>query len=105
MALRYNAWKISFKTIKGNLFTGTVETTNVPIVTNLRQDPWERSQDESTSYGKWWGEKIWTLVPAVTIVQQFLGTFIAYPPSQKGGSLSVTQFLDAVSAGAAGAGK
>ncbi len=105
MALRYNAWKISFKTIKGNLFTGTVETTNVPIVTNLRQDPWERYQDESTSYGKWWGEKIWTLVPAVNIVQQFLGTFVAYPPSQKGGSLSVTAFLDAVSAGASGAGK
>jgi arylsulfatase A-like enzyme len=42
MALRYNAWKISFKTIKGNLFTGTVETTDVPLVTNLRQDPWER---------------------------------------------------------------
>ena len=83
MALRYNAWKISFKTIKGNLFTGTVESTNVPIVTNLREDPWERYQDESTSYGKWWGEKIWTLVPAVNIVQQFLGPSLPIRPVRR----------------------
>ena len=105
MALRYNAWKISFKTIKGNLFTGTEESTNVPIVTNLRQDPWERYQDESTSYGKWWGEKIWTLVPAVNIVGEFLKTFEEYPPSQKSGSISVSQFLEAISSGAQGSGK
>jgi arylsulfatase A-like enzyme len=105
MALRYNEWKLSFKTIKGNLFTGTVETTNVPLVTNLRQDPWERYQDESMLYGRWWGDKLWTMVPAVTIVQGFLGTFVAYPPSQKGGSISVERFLDAISTGAAGQGK
>ncbi len=83
MALRYNAWKITFKTIKGSLFTGTEESTNVPIVTNLREDPWERYQDESTSYGLWWGQKLWTLVPAVDLVQQFLGTFVAYPPVRR----------------------
>jgi arylsulfatase A-like enzyme len=105
MAVRYDEWKLSFKTIKGNLFTGTVETTNVPLVTNLRQDPWERYQDESMLYGRWWGDKLWTMVPAVTIVQGFLGTFVAYPPSQKGGSISVERFLDAISTGAAGQGK
>jgi hypothetical protein len=104
MALRYNAWKISFKIIKGNLFTGTVETTDVPLVTNLRQDPWERYQDESMLYGKWWGEKLWTMVPAVTIVVGFLRTFEEYPPSQKSGSISVSHFLEAISSGANGGG-
>jgi arylsulfatase A-like enzyme len=104
MALRYNAWKLSFKTIKGNLFTGAEETTNVPLVTNLRADPWERYQDESMLYGRWWGDKLWTMVPAVTIVGGFLQTFEAYPPSQRSGSLSVTRFLDAIQSGAAGAG-
>jgi hypothetical protein len=46
-ALRYNDWKLSFKTIKGNLFTASEESTNVPLVTKLRQDPWERYQDQS----------------------------------------------------------
>jgi len=105
MAVRYDAWKLSFKTIKGNLFTGSVESTNVPLVTNLRQDPWERYQEESMLYGRWWGDKLWTMVPAVTVVQGFLGTFVAYPPSQKGGSISVERFLDAIETGAAGQGK
>jgi hypothetical protein len=59
------------------------------LVTNLRQDPWERYQSESFLYGRWWGEKLWTMIPAVRIDGQFLGTFKDYPPSQVSGSLSV----------------
>jgi arylsulfatase len=105
MAVRYNAWKLSFKTIEGNLFTGKEDSTNVPLVTNLRQDPWERYQDESMMYARWWGDKLWTMVPAVQIVGQFLATFKEYPPSQVSGSLSVTRFLEAIQSGAAGGGK
>jgi len=93
MAVRYNAWKLNFKTIIGNLFTGKEDSTNVPVVTNLRQDPWERYQTESMLYGRWWGEKLWTMVPAVTIVGEFLATFMAYPPSQVSGTLSVEKAL------------
>jgi arylsulfatase A-like enzyme len=105
MALRYDAWKLAFKTIKGNLFTGTEETTNVPLVTNLRQDPWERYQDQSMMYARWWGEKLWTMVPAVTLVGQFLETFKEYPPSQRGGTLSIERALEMVQDGASGGGK
>jgi arylsulfatase len=59
-AVRYDDWKVTFKTIKGNLFTGTEESTNVPLVSNLRQDPWERYQEQSMLYGRWWGDKLWT---------------------------------------------
>jgi arylsulfatase A-like enzyme len=104
-ALRYDDWKVSFKTIKGNLFTGTEEMTNVPLVTNLRQDPWERYQDESMMYARWWGDKLWTMVPAVAIVGQFLQTFREYPPSQVGGSLSIERALKTLEAGASGGGK
>src|ERR1700710_633813 len=104
-AVRYNDWKLSFKTIKGNLFTGTEESTNVPIVTNLRMDPWEKYPTESMLYGRWWGEKLWTMVPAVTIVGGFLQTFRESPPSQVGGSLSIERALRAVEAGASGGGK
>jgi arylsulfatase A-like enzyme len=105
MAMRYDDWKVSFKTIKGNLFTGEAQTTAAPIVTNLRQDPWERYQDESMNYGKWWGEKLWTMVPAVQIVGGFLQSFKAYPPSQASGGLTVSQFLEGISRGASGGGK
>jgi arylsulfatase len=104
-AVRYADWKLSFKTIKGNLFTGTEESTNVPLVTNLRQDPWERYQTESMLYGRWWGDKLWTMVPAVTLVGGFLQTFKEYPPSQVGGSLSIEKALQMVERGAGGGGK
>jgi hypothetical protein len=74
------AWKISFKTIEGNLNTDIEVSTNVPWVTNLRADPWERYQSESMLYGRWWGDKLWTMVPAVQIVGQYLVTFKEYPP-------------------------
>jgi hypothetical protein len=44
-------------------------------VTNLRQDPWERYQDQSMMYARWWGDKLRTMVPGVNIVGRFLLTF------------------------------
>lgn len=104
-AVRYADWKLSFKTIKGNLFTGSEESTNVPLVTNLRSDPWEKYPDQSMMYARWWGEKLWTMVPAVTLVGGFLQTFKEYPPSQVGGSLSIEKALQAAERGASGGGK
>ena len=93
MAIRYGAWKITFKTIEGNLFTGHEASTNVPIMTNLRADPWERYQSESMMYGKWWGQKLWTVVPAGVVTAKYLQTFKDYPPSQKVGSFGVDQLM------------
>jgi hypothetical protein len=50
-------------------------------------------------------EKLWTMVPAVEIVGGFLQTFKEYPPNQASGSLTVSQFLEAVSKGASRSGK
>jgi arylsulfatase len=104
-ALRYDIWKISFKWIEGNLCTGTIKTANVPIVVNLRQDPFERYPFESDMYRRWQADKLWTLVPAQAIVVGFLQSFKDYPPSQASGSFGVQQFLEQLQSGAAGAGK
>ena len=104
-AVRYDDWKVTFKTIKGNLFTGTEESTNVPLVTNLRQDPWERYQDQSMMYARWWGDKLWTLIPSSAIVGQFLQTFKEYPPSQTSGTFGIEKALKMIEAGSRGGGK
>jgi arylsulfatase len=75
-----------------------------PIVTNLRQDPWERYQTESMMYARWWGDKLWTLVPSAAIVGQFLQTLKAYPPSQASGTFSIDRALQMLQAGASGGG-
>jgi arylsulfatase A-like enzyme len=104
-AVRYDDWKVAFKTIKGNLFTGTEESTNVPWVTNLRQDPWERYQEQSLMYTRWWGDKLWTLIPSAALVGQFLQTFRGYPPSQTSGTFGIEKALHAIEEGSKGGGK
>jgi arylsulfatase len=98
MAVRYKQWKLAFSTIKGNLFTGEKQSTNMPLVTNLRADPWERYQDQSMLYGRWWGEQLWAMVPAGAVCKEFLDTFEEFPPSQVGGSFGIDKMLEKVNA-------
>jgi hypothetical protein len=53
-------------------------------------------QEESMLYGKWWGQKLWTVVPAGAVAGQYLQTFVDYPPSQVGGSFGIEQILKKV---------
>jgi arylsulfatase A-like enzyme len=102
-ALRVDDWKIHFKIMEGNLTSAVLKPLNMPHVINLRQDPFERFPSESAMYFRWWADKLWTFVPAQTIVGQFLQTFREFPPSQRSGSFSVDQVLDQlVSPGGAG---
>jgi arylsulfatase len=95
-AMRVEDWKISFKVMAGNLATSTLKAPNMPEVVNLRQDPFERFHDESLSYMRWYGDKLWTFVPAQKIVGEFLATFREFPPSQKSGSFSLDQVLQSL---------
>ncbi len=104
-ALRYGPWKIQFSWIEGNLFTGKRTSMNVPLVTNLREDPFERAPFESDMYRRWAGDKLWTLVPAQAIAGKFIQSFKDYPPSQRSGSMNLDVIMEALAAGAAGAGK
>ena len=83
-AVRYDDWKVTFKTIKGNLFTGT---------------------EDSMMYARWWGDKLWTLIPSSAIVGQFLMTFKEYPPSQTSGTFGIEKALKMIEAGSSGGGK
>jgi arylsulfatase len=104
-ALRYGPWKIEFSWIEGNLFTGKRTSMNVPLVVNLRQDPFERAPFESDMYRRWAGDKLWTLVPAQAIAGKFIQSIKDYPPSQRSGSMNLDVIMQTLSAGAAGAGK
>jgi len=104
-ALRIDDWKISFKIMQGNIAVGTVIQPNMPVVVNLRQDPFERFYGESQMYPRWAGDKLWAFVPAQAIVGQFIQSFKEYPPSQKSGSFSVDQVLQALQTGGAGTNK
>jgi arylsulfatase len=97
-AVRVQDWKLSFRVMEGNLLTSTSKAPNMPIVCNLRQDPFERFATESAMWMRWASDKLWTFVPAQQIVGEFLATFKEFPPSQKSGSFSVDQVLQQLQA-------
>ena len=70
---------------------------NVPLVVNLRADPFEVSPDAGM-YTRWYADKLWVMVPAQAIVGQFLQSFKEFPQRQKSASFNVQQVLDQMKA-------
>lgn len=96
-AVRVDQWKIHFAVQEGNLQDSFRREVNMPYVVSLRQDPFERAMRESKMYFRWYADKMWTFVPAQTVVAKFIETFAEYPPSQKSGTFGPSQALEKLS--------
>jgi len=66
----------------------------IPLIFNLRRDPYERSQKTSNTYYDWMLDRVYLLVPAQTYVGNFLMTFKEFPPRQKAASFSLDQVME-----------
>ena len=66
----------------------------VPLIFNLRRDPFERAQITSNTYYDWLIDRAFLLVPAQAYVGEFLMTFRDYPPRQKAASFSLDQVME-----------
>jgi arylsulfatase len=66
----------------------------LPMLFNLRSDPFERSQHEAGDYVRWAVDRAFVLVPAQALVAQHLESFKQFPPRQKPGSFSVDQAME-----------
>ncbi len=97
-ALRYDDWKLIFmeqriaETLEAwaNPFTPL----RVPLIFNLRRDPYERAQLTSNTYYDWVIDRVYLLVPAQRYIGRFLETFREYPPRQKAASFSLDQVME-----------
>ncbi|WP_145034014.1 arylsulfatase [Caulifigura coniformis] len=78
-ALRWNDWKLSFASSKGNIATGTREVTAWAMITNLRMDPYERGLEEGGEAIKFLAQNMWLLVPIQGKVKEFFADFDQYP--------------------------
>jgi arylsulfatase len=100
-ALRYNDWKLIFleQRVEATLqaWAEPFVPLRVPLIFNLRRDPYERSQKTSNTYYDWMLDRAYLLVPAQAYVGQFLSTFQEFPPRQKAASFSLEQVMDALS--------
>jgi len=100
-ALRYNDWKLIFmeQRVAATLqaWAEPFVPLRVPLMFNLRRDPYERSQITSNTYYDWLIDRAYLMVPAQAYVGQFLATFKDYPPRQKAASFSLDQVMEKLS--------
>lgn len=101
-ALRFNDWKINFTVQRAHgvdVWSEPFIPLRLPMMQQLRMDPFERAQEEAISYGEWSFNRLFLLVPAQVIVRNFLMTFQEFPPRQKPGSFSLDRVLEELEQG------
>ena len=103
-ALRYHDWKIIFMEQKEEgtfrVWMEPFVPLRVPLIFNLRRDPYERSEVTSNTYYDWLIDRAYLLVPAQTYVGNFLKTFKEFPPRQKAASFSLDRVMATLESGA-----
>jgi arylsulfatase len=97
-ALRWRDWKAVFMEQRVEAtFRAWAEPfvpLRVPLLFNLRRDPYERAQKTSNTYYDWLLDHPFLFIPAQDFVGKFLMTFKEYPPRQKAASFSLDQVMD-----------
>ena len=100
-ALRYDDWKLIFmeQRVEATLqaWSEPFIPLRIPLIFNLRRDPYERSQITSNTYYDWLLDRAYLLVPAQAYVGRFLATFQEFPPRQKAASFSLDQVMEQLS--------
>ncbi|UCC82584.1 MAG: arylsulfatase [Gemmatimonadota bacterium] len=97
-ALRYDDWKLIFMEQKSpgtfRVWMEPFVPLRVPLIFNLRRDPYERATVTSNTYFDWLLDRAFLLVPAQAFVGRFLATFKEYPPRMKPASFSLDQVME-----------
>jgi len=94
VAARYDAWKVVFLENRGVAFGVWREPfteLRVPLLFNLRRDPFEKSQHNSNTYNDWFLDRPFVIVPIQGLAAKFLMTMKEYPPSQSPGSFNLSK--------------
>ena len=101
VAVRLGQWKGVFLENRGQAFGVWREPfveLRLPLLFNLRRDPFEKAQHNSNTYDDWSIDRVFVLVPMQQYVAQFLQTFVDYPPSQKPGAFNLKKVIDQIQA-------
>jgi hypothetical protein len=97
VAARYDDWKVVFLENRGQAFGVWREPfteLRVPLLFNLRRDPFEKAQHNSNTYNDWFLDRSFVLVPMQAAAAKFAQTFIEFPPSQKPGSFNLKGVIE-----------
>jgi len=102
VAARYDDWKVVFLENRGQAFGVWREPfteLRVPLLFNLRRDPFEKAQHNSNTYNDWFLDRAFIIVPIQALAAKFLQTMKDYPPSQSPGSFNLSKIEEQLKAG------
>jgi arylsulfatase len=105
VAIRYEDWKVVFLENRGVAFEVWREPfteLRVPLLFNLRRDPFERAQHNSNTYNDWFLSRVFVIVPLQAMAGKFLQSMKEYPPSQTPGSFNLEKIQKQIEAASRG---
>jgi arylsulfatase len=105
VAMRVGDWKAVFLENRGKAFEVWREPfteLRVPLLFNLRRDPFERAQHNATIYNDWFLDRVFLLAPMQQLAAKFLATMKDYPPSQTPGSFNLEKVQKQIEASLGG---
>lgn len=92
VAIRFHDWKAVFMENRGKAFGVWMEPftpLRVPLIFNLRRDPFEKAQHNANTYYDWMLDHAFILVPMQGLAGEFFKTLQEYPPSQTPGAFNL----------------
>ncbi len=105
VAMRVGAWKAVFLENRAQAFEVWREPfveLRVPLLFNLRRDPFEKAQHNSNTYNDWFLDHPFVVVPLQQLAGKFLLTMKDFPPSQTPGSFNLEKIQKTIEAAAGG---
>jgi len=92
MAIRVGDWKAIYLENRAHqlqVWREPLVHLRMPLLFNLRRDPFEKSYENSNTYHDWMIDRAFVLVPLQGIASRFLLSLKDYPPSQSPGDWSL----------------
>ncbi|MGB3306204.1 MAG: arylsulfatase [Thermomicrobiales bacterium] len=85
VGLRQDRWKFILQEQRAegmDIWFEPLDELRGPRLVDLRGDPFERALEESENYNSWLLDRIFVFYPARGIIQDFMKTFVRFPPRQ-----------------------
>ena len=92
VAIRWADWKVVYKENRGvgfGVWREPFTELRVPLLFNLRRDPFERAQHNANVYEDWTLSRPFIIAAAMQVATNFLTTLKDFPPSQTPGSFNL----------------
>jgi arylsulfatase len=105
VALRFGAWKAVFLENRADAFQIWREPfveLRVPLLFNLRRDPFEKAQIDANDYHDWVLDRAFIVVPMQQLAARFFKSLAEYPPSQAPGSFTLEKIQKQIENAAGG---